>query len=83
MMREDAATKARRLLSEGRVTIGLLSDDEIRAEVRGDSARTYAVIWSPGGWSCPCDALSRCSHVRAVQLVTLEPVPRTLQVGVG
>ena len=73
MPREDAATKARRLLVEGRVTIRTLSDDLIEARVRGDSARHYDVIWEPSGWSCDCDALSRCSHTRAVQLVVLEP----------
>jgi uncharacterized Zn finger protein len=73
-MREDAATKARRLLSEGRVTLRSLVDVEIRADVRGDSARVYSVRWSPAGWECPCDAMAaRCSHVHAVQLITLEP----------
>lgn len=73
-MRENATAKARRLLTEGRVTIRTLRDDLILAEVRGDSARRYEVVWEPAGWSCPCDAISpRCSHVMATQLVTLEP----------
>jgi uncharacterized Zn finger protein len=43
------------------------------AHVRGDEAEVYVVTWDPDGWSCSCPALGRgrCSHVRAVQLVTL------------
>ncbi len=80
--REDAATKARRLLGEGRVTVRHLSDDRIEASVRGDSARLYSVTWTPAGWSCPCDALmAHCSHVRAAQLVVLEPMGSHVQIG--
>lgn len=74
MPREDASAKARRLLAEGRVTVRRLADDAIEANVHGDSARVYHVCWSPRCWDCGCDAASiRCSHVRAVQLVVLEP----------
>ena len=69
-MSEDAATKARRLLGEGRVTIRCLSDDAIAADVRGDSG-LHRVTWTPSGWACDCDALRRCSHIRATQLVVL------------
>lgn len=72
-MREDAQSKAIRLLAEGRVTLRRLSSDVILAAVRGDTARIYETRWDPDGWWCDCDALSRCSHIRAVQLVTLEP----------
>jgi hypothetical protein len=71
MPRGDAAGKARRLVSEGRVTIRRIGDDLILARVRGDEAEVYAVTWDPDGWSRGCLALGRCSHVRAVQLVTL------------
>src|SRR6478736_4372513 len=72
MPHEDAATKAKRLLAEGAVTVRRLADDAIEARVRGDSARVYDVRWSPAGWSCPCDAsMARCSHVRSVQLIVL------------
>jgi uncharacterized Zn finger protein len=73
-MRENAPMKARRLLTEGRVSVRTITDETIVASVRGNSAKTYSVTFDPGGWSCPCDALSvQCSHVRAVQLVGLEP----------
>jgi uncharacterized Zn finger protein len=70
-MRENAATKARRLLAEGRLTVRFVGDDRIWASVRGDSAERYAVEWQPSGWWCSCPAASRCSHIRAVQLVTV------------
>jgi hypothetical protein len=74
-MREDAQTKAARLAGSGRCIVRRVADDSIVANVRGDSAMVYIVTWSPAGWSCSCAALGRCSHIRAVQLVTLEPLP--------
>jgi uncharacterized Zn finger protein len=74
-MPENAQAKARRLLSEGRVTVRTVSDLAIVANVRGDSAAVYLVTWSPAGWSCSCPALSRCSHIGAVQLCVLAPLP--------
>jgi uncharacterized Zn finger protein len=74
MPRENAALKARRLLSEGRVTLRRIGPDAIVARVRGDSAKVYNVTWDPTGWFCPCDAAGRCSHILAVLLVVLEPL---------
>ncbi len=70
-MRENAALKARRLLSEGRLEVRKVQAQEIRAYVRGDSAEVYEVGWDPGGWSCSCEALGRCSHIQVLMLVTL------------
>ena len=72
-MRENAQDKARRLLTEGRVTVRTITADMIVASVRGDSALVYETRWDRGGWTCTCDARSRCSHVQALMLVTLEP----------
>jgi hypothetical protein len=72
-MREDAATKARRLLGEGRVALLWIDDRSVDAVVRGDAGEFYRVSHRPGSWvcSCPHTALSTsCSHVQAVQLVT-------------
>jgi uncharacterized Zn finger protein len=82
-MREDASEKARRLLSSGRVTVVSVEEQQIVAIVRGDSAELYSVRWRPGSWSCTCQALSRCSHVRAVQLVTLPTEARHLATAAG
>ncbi len=75
-MRETAQLKARRLLSEGRVTISRVDEEVIVADVRGDSAEMYAVTWDPDGWACSCPALGRCSHVRALMLVVLRTYVR-------
>jgi hypothetical protein len=75
--REDAATKARRLLAEGRLTLRVLSEHVIEASVRGDSALVYTTRWDRAGWACTCEARTRCSHVRALQLVVLEPSQET------
>jgi len=74
MPREDAATKARRLLVEGRLIVDVAGGAEILARCRGDSARVHVLGFaSERGWFCDCDARSRCSHVIALQLVTLRP----------
>lgn len=74
-MRENAAIKARRLLTEGRVRVLSASeaDGYISAEVRGDSSASYACGYEPdgGGWYCGCPALGRCSHIAALQLITV------------
>jgi hypothetical protein len=72
-MREDARTKARRLLSEGRVTLRRIGPDAIVARVRGDSAREYLVTWDRQAGIGPFDALGPCSHILATQLVVVEP----------
>jgi uncharacterized Zn finger protein len=70
-LREDAATKARRYLIEGRVTITLVHGREVAAVVRGDTAMTYRVRHRDGAWADDCPArTASCSHIRAVQLVT-------------
>jgi hypothetical protein len=71
-MREDAPTKARRLLIEGRIRITAANATEpfLAARVRGDSGAIYQVGFEPdGGWWCSCDARGRCSHVLALQLL--------------
>lgn len=82
-MRETAQVKAVRLVGSGRVTVRRIEPDLIVAVVRGDSAREYGVSWAPSGWACTCPALSRCSHVRAVMLVVLEPKPEPVRPQVG
>jgi hypothetical protein len=75
-MRENAESKARRYLAEGRVRI--IACDEaastIVAEVRGTGA-IYAAGHGPKGWACECDARSNaCAHILALKLVSvLEP----------
>jgi hypothetical protein len=73
MPRETITEKAARLAGTGRITLRLLSDEAIVAQVRGDSAKVYRTGWDPAGWFCSCDAVGRCSHILATQLIVLEP----------
>jgi uncharacterized Zn finger protein len=90
MAREDAATKARRLLGEGRITLVQLGPTHLMARARGDSGMEYRVTWeagagatgsAPPGWHCNCEARGRCSHIRAVQLVTVITDQQVLPTG--
>jgi uncharacterized Zn finger protein len=71
MTRETAAAKARRLLSEGALTVTRVVGDVVDAVCTGDSG-----VWQLGhdparGWWCACPATpGRCSHVAALRLVT-------------
>ena len=64
-MSENAAAKGRRLLD--------VDEDggHVLAEVRGDSARIYGVVYDAEGWRCDCPTYGVCSHIRAVQLVVV------------
>lgn len=75
--RENAASKARRYLTEGRLHVLLVHGDRIYAECRGDGA-----VWHPcyvrGTWRCDCPAgaAHRCAHLQALRLVCTEPKHR-------
>ena len=65
LFKENAPTKAMRYLVEGRILIRLVTDSEVRAQVRG--REIYTVEHAPGrGWSCTCPARGRCAHRLAV-----------------
>lgn len=71
-MRENATVKAARLAASGRVYCQQVDENTVNAWVRGDSAEVHRVRWDGDRWSCTCPALTtECSHVRAVQLVTV------------
>ena len=74
--RENAAAKARRYLTEARVRIRYLDEENgaAEADVRGD-CRIYSAGRDETGWYCDCAARTEdCSHVRALRLVcVLEP----------
>lgn len=56
-------------LIEGRLTVESVSDEEIRATVRGLS-RSYRLGHDRNGWWCDCGSTRSCSHLRALQRVT-------------
>ena len=75
-MRETAATKARRYLAEGRITLIDVAEFRVSARVRGDG-RIYDAGYRNGAWSCTCPARSdACSHLRALRLTTAVDLPR-------
>jgi hypothetical protein len=65
------------LLAEGKLTVHTITADIMEAPVRGDSALIYRTRWDGAGWTCSCNACSRCSHVQALMLVVLEPNGRS------
>ena len=70
-MRESAAVKARRYLTEGRLLVIEVTVYRIAALCRGDTG-LYSLGYAAGEWTCDCPARSwQCSHLRALQLVTV------------
>lgn len=72
MPRENAEAKGRRYVTEGRLLVRLVGPHGIRAICRG-GGELYHVGYERGGWYCECPALGRCSHLVALQLVTIRP----------
>lgn len=70
-MREAVGEKARRYLSEGRLTVTSLHGRRVRATCRGGGGTTYRLGFDRGSWWCECPAYGRCSHLDALQLVTV------------
>lgn len=69
--KENVATKARRLLIEGRVQVRRLDSQGVLSHVRGDSGVLRTVTYEAGLWSCDCPYRGACSHVMAVQAVVV------------
>ena len=71
--RENASVKGRRLLTEGRLIVERVDGDRIVASCRGDSGAVYALGYDPARqeWRCTCPARGYCSHLVALQLVTV------------
>jgi uncharacterized Zn finger protein len=72
-MSENAETKGRRYLTEGRLTILRVDRAGVDAECRGAGA-VYRVSYANGTWSCTCAARGTCSHLHALQLVAVREV---------
>ena len=74
MTREDAASKGRRYLTEGRLLVRRVDKQAIDARCRGDSGEVYELGADAGGWACTCPARTdRCAHLLALKLVVLRP----------
>ena len=81
--RENAQTKSKRLLVEGRVLIRHCEQQHVRAVVRGDSGELRVVEYQSGHWSCSCIARGTCSHLLAVMAVTVGESVAAWSPGVG
>jgi hypothetical protein len=68
MPRENATTKAGRLLVTRRVHVLRVDGRDVDAVVEGDSG-TWIVARRHGRFACTCPALGPCSHARAVDAV--------------
>ena len=66
--RENAETKARRYLTEGRLIIERVDVGRVEATCRGDAA-VYRLGYVNGRWVCSCPASGRCAHLLALGLV--------------
>jgi hypothetical protein len=74
-MRENADTKGARYLSEGRLRVLNVDEDDgvVMAECRGDGA-IYSLGRDERGWFCGCPARGRCCHLKALgRVVVMEP----------
>jgi hypothetical protein len=70
--REDAKTRAARLLAERRVMITAVRPGAVLAYVRGDSGELRTVRWDARrGFRCTCPAIGACAHGHAVASVVL------------
>lgn len=71
-MRENAQAKGRRYLTEGRLYVRVAGPGGIRALCRGQG-EVWQVGYEHGSWFCTCPARGTCSHLVALQLVTVRP----------
>jgi len=69
--RENAEAKGRRYLAEGRLLVEHVDARTIRARCRGNG-KVYRLGYDAERWYCDCQALGLCSHLVALQLVTVE-----------
>jgi uncharacterized Zn finger protein len=67
-MRENAAAKGGRYVSEGRLLVDHVVNGEIRARCKGDGA-IYRLGYRNGKRWCDCPAPGRCSHLYGLGLV--------------
>ena len=73
MPRETALQRGMRFLLEGRLVILRVNDERIEARCRGGSGEIHDLGFDERGWHCSCPALTRCSHLHALQAVCLTP----------
>jgi hypothetical protein len=71
--REDARTRGRRLVAEGRLLVRRVEGREVSAICRGESGAIHELGFSRGLWFCSCPARGPCAHLYAAWLVVASP----------
>jgi hypothetical protein len=69
--RENVEDKGRRYLAEARLTVTKVDGDVVLAECRGAGQVHQCGHQPRRGWHCSCPARGICSHLTALQLVTV------------
>lgn len=72
MARETVVEKSHRYVCAGRLVVTSVAGGKIEATCRG-SGELYRLGFERGIWFCSCPAHGVCSHVLALQLVTVQP----------
>ena len=75
MPREGSHQKGRRLLVESRLIVKAVTERHVSARCRGDGGEVYTLAADSAGWSYSCPARGTCSHLVALRLVVLQPLP--------
>ena len=69
--RETVEAKGHRYLAEGRLTVTTVAGDHVRAICRGAEDVYTLGHDEHARWWCTCPAPRRCSHLVALELVTV------------
>jgi hypothetical protein len=75
---ENYRDKGERYITDGRLIITRVNDGGIDATCRG-GGELYALGFRQGRWFCLCEARTTCSHLYALQLVTVRPEAASLR----
>lgn len=71
MPRESVEQKGRRYLAEGRLIVKRVGEGSIAALCRGGGS-LYRLGFDGHEWHCDCPARTRCAHLTALMLVTVD-----------
>ena len=72
MSRETVEAKAARYVCAGRLIVTEVAGGRMSATCRG-GGELYRLGFVRGQWFCSCPARGVCSHLLALQLVTVQP----------
>jgi len=75
-MRENAAAKGARYLTEGRLIVTAVQHGHVAATCRGDG-HLWLQTYDGGTWRCDCPAMSdKCCHLHALRRVVAVDLPK-------